>query len=46
MGGIGRVLNENGYYPHCSEKEVVAYIEGVTADISQGTDNLLRGIFT
>ncbi|GAI67927.1 unnamed protein product [marine sediment metagenome] len=46
MGAIRRVLNYNSYYPLRSEKKVVDYIEGVTADADKGADNFLRGMVT
>jgi hypothetical protein len=45
-GGIGRVLDDNGYYPFRGEEKVVKYIKGMAADSGEGTDNLFRGIFT
>ena len=45
-GNIRWVLDDNSYYPFCSEKKVVLYIESVTADSNNGADNFLRSILT
>ena len=46
LRAIRRVLDDNRYYPFCSEKKVVEYIEGVAADADQGANNFLRSIVT